>query len=262
MKRIILCSLAAILLSGCATSGYKQFYQPYADQSTLAGLVLLKDGESPSIWRTEDLPSEVKKGISKGYKIIGQSSFNGALEGNNGIIAQAKAVKATHVVISSSFSETRTITTPLVMPTTSTTYNSGTVSSGYRAANYSGTSTTYGSTVVPMTTQQNRYEQVGVFMAKSITKPRFGVFLEELSPRVRAEMQRNTGALIIIVVEDTPAFDADILEGDVIVAINEFQVTSPSKALELMDKAPSGKPAKFTVLRNGQSKDFVVTPRF
>jgi serine protease Do len=262
MKTIAICSLVALILSGCAQSGYKQFYQNRSDPATLAGLALLKDGETPSIWRTEDLRGEVKKGLSKGYKIIGQSSFNGAMEGNNGVIAQAKAVRATHVVLASQFAETRTITTPLVMPTTSTTYNSGTVSSGYRAANYSGTSTTYGSTVVPMTTQQNRYEQTAVFMAKSITKPKLGVILDELDARTRTEIQRNTGALISIVIEDTPAFNADILEGDVIIAINDFSVLSPTRAIELMDNAPDGKPMKITVLRNGQYKDFSVTPRF
>ena len=159
-----------------------------ADAPALSKLALLPDGTTSKVIYTENFTAEVRNAISRGYHIIGESNFNGKKEGPDGAIEQAKAIKAKHILIVNKFAESQTITAPLILPTTSTTYNSGTVSSGYRSANCSGTSTTYCSAVTPITSTVDRYDQIAVYFAKSLVKPRIGVFLEDMTPALRSEI--------------------------------------------------------------------------
>ncbi len=56
---------------------------------------------------------------------------------------------------------------------------------------------------------------------------RLGVNSVPLPDEVRSKLQRNTGVHVPIVVRGTTAFKSNVLEGDVIVAINGADVTDP-----------------------------------
>lgn len=251
--RIIILSLAFIL-SGCA-SGYQKFYKPYADAKTLPDVQTLSPNDTPKIFASDDLARDVRIARSKGYIVVGESSFNGERESERGMVQQAQQNGAVMVLFSSKFAGTRTITTPLFLPNNKTTYSSGTVNGTGGSANYSGTSTTYGTTVVPLTTEQQRYNQAAVYFVKSTRKPRVGLVALDLTPELRKNLERNTGVIVDIVREESPAFIANVLPGDVIIEINGATVINSKHAYELL-QAASPPQGRFTlkIIRNGTER--------
>ena len=92
---------------------------------------------------------------------------------------------------------------------------------------------TFSTTVVPTTV--SIYEHHATFWRK--TKPKiFGAIMSELPPELRAKLQRNTGAYVTHVVNGTPAFRANIMRGDVIVAIAGVEITSIQEARSVLEK--------------------------
>ncbi len=258
-----------VVLTGCAQNGYSKFYQPYFDPHSpppaLAGdIKLLDQNETPQIFTSNDISRDVLIARSKHWMPIGYASFNGAMGTQEQVLSEARSLGASMVLVSSQFTENRTITTPLFIPNNQTTYYNGTttgqVYGNYgNSANYNsnttGTATTYGTTVVPLTSVQSRYDQQAVFFVRYTKKLRFGVNVAPLPPELRAKYERNTGALVELVVEDTPAFSANILPNDVIIEIDGKAVESAPQALALMhDTQPANGLSIWKILRNGIEK--------
>src|SRR5690606_12764289 len=121
-------SLAAIL-TGCATSGYQQFYKESASLDSLPNPVLLKEDELPQIYGTDDFDRDIETLRSKRYAVLGVSSFNGSLENEKKAMEQASRIGATLVLVQSKYTNTQTTTSTLFIPTTNVSYTSGTANS-------------------------------------------------------------------------------------------------------------------------------------
>lgn len=273
MRKLFAC-LAVVMLASCA-GGFQQFYNPFVDARKLSNVQLLGSNEDPAIYSTNDMKRDVLAARSKGYIPIGYASFNGAMGTRSQVVQQARNVGAVMVLVSSQYTGTRQITTPLFVPNNQTTYynsittgqTNGSVYSGYGSANYSGnfngmtsgTATTYGTTVVPMTTYQQRYDQSAVFFVKSTIKPRFGLFINDLTPELRDKYQRNTGVLVVAIAEESPAFIANILPGDLIIEISGTQVVDAKQATELLKSVlPNGGSCPLKIIRDGTEKTIAV----
>jgi len=220
MKHIISIMLLLFIVSGCKTTGYNQFYQPNFDIDSMASVDRLKSNETPKIFASNDLNTDIKILKAKRYLVVGTSSFNGPYEDTEGAIEQAKDIGATVVLIKSEFTNTESITVPFLLPTSSTTYSSGNAYLGNTYGQYSGETKTYGKTVVPINKKQSRYDQAAVYFAKSNQKMKFGFGLKELPANLKNDLERNSGLLVDIVYENTPAFMANVLVGDVIISID------------------------------------------
>lgn len=256
--RTFIAILTALAMVGCA-SGYQQFYKPYVDAGTLNDVELLKPDEEPKVYGTNDFDRDTKALRSKQYVPVGYSSFNGKYEDESNVKAQAKRIGATVILVNSKYTNTQTTTSHLFLPNSSTTYHSGSVYSGGASGGYSGTSTTYGNTVVPITTHQMRYDQTAVFFVKSTKKPRFGVSLKNLSDDQRRALERNTGAIVDVVVEGSPAFFSNVLPGDILIKVNDSNVMDAKHASELMQGVSSAtSSAVFTVIRNGKEQTITI----
>ena len=246
--------LMLLALCGCATSGYKKFYRPDCDISQLKDVEFLAENEEPHVVQVDprEVKTAIKSFLAKGYQRIGYSDFNGGYEDLSNVKAQAKRLKAVAALVWWKYTDTQTATVPLYMPTSQTTYETGTITAGNTYGTYNGSSTTYGSTVVPVTTQQRRFDQSAVFFVKSTWKYRFGVQVADLTPDMRTSLGRNTGAVVDTVIEKTPAFYANILEGDVIVAVDENAVRDKEEATKAMlSVPPQAKSSVLTILRKG-----------
>jgi len=245
--------LAAVLLTGCAaTNNYEKYYKP-KDITRLTNVEYLKENQEPQII---EVPVNALEQTNltlqgKGYVPISSSDFNGEFQDVSFAKAQAKRVKAVLVLVASKYTNTETSTRPLFLPNNQLTYGSGIVNN----RSYSGTSTTYGSTVVPITTNHRRYDQGAIYYVKNTKKLRFGVLLAELTPEIRKALQRNTGSLVNVVVDGSPAFYANVLVGDVIIELEGKPVRSPQEALTaLLSVDPKADHAIIKVLRNGAEK--------
>ncbi len=263
--------IAVAFISGCATSGYSNpdFYTEFVDAKTLPSeqYELLKPGEEPRLVKTDDGDRDVKMLEAKGYRPIGQTLFNGVYETNQNAVDRAKKLGAVLVLIGSEYTNTETRSGALVMPNTQTSLNTGSVSAygmntGHVSGTYSGTTTTYGSTAVPYSVSKQRFDQQAMYFVKlkNIDKMRFGVNVSELSPEHRTQIGRNTGALLGIVFEGTPAYYANVMSGDILLAIDAEVVRDAQHALKLIGSYPeTNKFALFTVFRNGKEQDIEIT---
>jgi len=88
-----------------------------------------------------------------------------------------------------------------------------------------------------------------------------GVQIEQVSQQKASDLKLSeaSGALITYVDQDGPACKAGLKSNDVIIAFNGSQVQNPEQLSELIHSAAAGKPAKVTVVRDGQKKDIDVT---
>ena len=114
--KILLSIIAILVLSGCAQSGYNQFYTPYVDANTLPNVQLLQPNEEPKVISSSNVDQDIKRLRAKMYLPIGYSSFNGAYEDTKNAVAQAKKIGATVVVTNSEFTDTQTSTSALILP--------------------------------------------------------------------------------------------------------------------------------------------------
>jgi serine protease Do len=265
MRSIIV--LCLVVLTGCH-NGYRDFYHPNFDPKTppvpAADLKYLDQNEKPQIFSTNNLQRDVKIARSKYWFPVGYSSFNGEMGTQGQLLSQAQALGAPMVLVTSQFTENRTITTPLFIPNNQTTYYNGTTNgqvygnSGYNAnynSNTTGTATTYGTTVVPMTSVQSRYDQTAVFFVRFVKKFKFGLVVNNLTPELRTKYERNTGALVDIVYENTPAFTANILPGDIVTEIDGKTILDGFQAMVVMrDTQPANGLSTLKILRNGTEK--------
>lgn len=264
----------AVLLTSCAQSGYKKFYHPYIDAKKTSNVVLLEQGEEPKIYGTDNFKRDIHILRSKNYLPVGYSSFNGKYEDKSNIISQARSIGATIVLVKSKYTNTQTNTSTLFLPDNRTTYHSGTgrantsynsAYSGYLGssstnASYSGTSTTYGTKAVPITSHQRRYDQSAFYLVKSTKKYKYGISPKDLTPELRKELQRNTGVLIDVVFEGTPAFYSNVLAGDVLIAIGGMPVHDKEHTGSVIKRLdPNAASTVFTVIRNGKEKNITIT---
>ncbi|MBW8874966.1 MAG: PDZ domain-containing protein [Acidobacteria bacterium] len=76
-----------------------------------------------------------------------------------------------------------------------------------------------------------------------------GLFLDLIPSELRARLSRNTGAYVLAVEDETPAFFANIVSGDIIIAVNGTEVRTPAELTALVEhRGPA--PLKLRVLRN------------
>jgi hypothetical protein len=223
-----LCVLIAAFLQGCATP-YAQFYQDRSGGVDVAknDSFIIQSG-APRLIRGASLEEDFVRMHEDGYSLLGISTFNAAQVNENGAIDQAKKVQASIVIVYSKYSGTVSGVMPMTTPNnrTSTTNLTGTAygsSGGY--ANYSGvaTTTTYGTQTTYVPYAINRADYFASYWIK-IKPPVFGLLIKPMTQEVIKKIGTNKGVLVDAVIKGSPAFDVDILRGDVLSKMGESYV--------------------------------------
>jgi PDZ domain len=256
--KIFTAVVTSMALIGCA-SGYKEFYKPAqgATREAIASLRAAPPSASPIVDRARPgEPQVILDAYAKrGYVMIGNSSFNsGQPESEDSAVRQARDVGADLVLIlNPSYTGTITSSIPITTPTSTTSYSTGTATAygnrGTVTAYGSGTTTTYGKTTnyIPMTVHRSDYG--AVYFVKQ--KFGLGAFSRDLNDSERQELQTNKGAVIRLVVDATPAFNADLLVGDIVTSIDGVLVAN-SEAFGDLLRERRGKYVTLSLLRRGQ----------
>lgn len=250
--------LISLLFAGCA-SGYKQFYRP-AQGINPERLASIRVGPAPTMPMVEraqptDSQAVLDAYAKRGYLMIGSSMFNsGRNEPEDSAIDQAQKVGADLVLIlDPRYTGSVTSTIPITTPTTSTSYSTGSATAygtGQPVTVYgSGTTTTYGTqtTYVPMTVHRSDYGAVFFIKRRYL----LGVLPRDLSDSERRELQSNKGVVVRLVVDNTPACNADILVGDIITTVDGVPVLN-SNSLGDIQRERRGKRVVISILRGGQ----------
>ena len=262
MGNILPASLAAVviatLLSGCV-SGYTTFYKPSAG-ATPEVIAAKRAAPPPAIPIVERAqPSDAQTILDayakRGYAMIGNAMFNtGRPETEDSAIRQAQTVGADLVLIlNPKYTGTITSNIPITTPTTTTSYSTGTATAygagGLVTAYGSGTTTTYGTTTNYIPIAINRSDYGAVFFVKQ--KLGLGLFTRDLNDSERQQLQTNKGAVVRVVVDETPAFNADLLVGDIIVAVDRISISGTKMFNDIL-RDRVGKPVSLSLIRRGQ----------
>jgi len=159
---VLVVTATAILLAACVNN-FKQNYRPFVDTATTPGLVLLTEGATPIVTKSDDVQQEVNRAQTNGYIVVGEAEFNGELQSVSNLIEQAKAVKATLVIYTNRYTDTETVTSTKYVPVDTTTRTSG----RHGGRRYDETSTTSELVPVPEITQVRNFDQRAVFLVKA-----------------------------------------------------------------------------------------------
>lgn len=217
-------------LIGCV-SGYQQFYKPVANLTpeALDNIRATPAPIEPVVLHQASFPTELE--ISKaGYIVLGYSWFNsGRSETDAGAIEQAKTLRADAVVIiNPQHTGSTSSAIPITTPTTSTAYTSSTAtaygSGGSATAYGNSTTTTYGSQTnyIPITT--HLYNYGAIYLVKF--RYALGLTHRPLNDDERVQLQSNRGVSVTSIIDGSPAFNADILPGDIITNINDERIST------------------------------------
>lgn len=237
MPRLLRSVVLAFALGGCANP-VAQFYQGMTDVRSHARYDASETGVR--IYPSDDLARDERELFRRGYARIGQASFNASDSAvSEAQVREQAAVVGAHVVlVASRQSHTAAGATPVAIPTTSTAYSTGMATAvgrtGTATAFGSGTTTTRGSQLV-MVPYSVRYLDFGIlFFAKQ--KQRVGIFPVPLDDETRRRLESNAGMRVEAVAEGSPAFDANVLPGDILLSIAGEPVSSLDGYLSIVKK--------------------------
>lgn len=270
MKKLLIIVFVTSLLLGCVNPYQKYYFELPSAKATIQNrrAILLSEGEEPKIFRgSSDKTKDAQVMMENGYFPIGFSCFNASRIKKSDIISEAKNLRACAVVVYAKYTNTISGVAPLLWPTiqTSTTSLSGTIlGSGGGGANLfgSGQTITYGTQVLSVPYNVTRYDFAAVYFIR--VKPEvLGIIPKPLSPELRQKIGSNKGVLVFAVVKDSPAFRADILEGDIIKRIGDIEVTGDAKNSDEIIQKYAGKKVTILLIRDGNeiTKEVQCNPR-
>lgn len=250
MKKSIL--ILALLVSACANP-YFQFYKGRTDAQLQPDYI--PSTEDLKIYSTNDFERDVKALMRKGFVPVGESSFNAGAASvtDTQLREQAKKIGAHVVLLSSQFTHSVSSAIPLTVPSTTTSYSSASATAygpgGPVTAYGTGTTTTFATqtTYIPYTV--NRADFNAVYFVKM--KTRIGFFAEPLDDEMRKRLEKNSGVRVGVVVEGSPAFEADILPDDILISFGAHTVKSVDHYQELLLNF-TGESVELLIYRNGR----------
>lgn len=245
-RLLTLCCLLA--LTACANP-YAEHYValdpgPRALPAALSGL-----RPEVRVLPSGSATAENRAMLRRGFVMIGQSQFSGTEAARSAAQAQGQAVGAQVVLLSQEYESTRRGLTPVeeqVMTPVRRTYIDR---DGARRTGYVWTRSTVTRYEPTLYTQ---YTLTATYWVKA--RPGgLGVAVQDPSEDTRRTNQTNRGAEVFAVVAASPAFSADVLEGDLITAVDGQPVDTPED-LTAREAALSGRSGVVIELRrDGQA---------
>lgn len=269
---LILVVVFPFLMTGCVSPNYyTQFYRDALPSAGTNAAILLPYSGQTRIVTATNPTNDYNQLVRAGYMPLGESFFqaSGSIEPSS-MMFQAKKVGADVVLCQSLYLGSYQGAMPLLQyhpGTAATTYSSGTMNANaygsggfaYGTGNYYGSSTTttpgtFSTQVVPVT--MSRYQYEAIFWRKR-KPPILGVQTIPLTDEVRKKLERNTGVLVSGLYDDSPAFRANLLEGDAILSFAGEDIILPT---DLGDKISlhRGQKVDIEIWRNGELKTISV----
>jgi len=273
IQRVTITAAALLVASGCHTNGFEKYYSPLPGSETTKNSPWIEHSTAePKVYTySEDPKSDNLRAAEDGYIMVGSSSFYGPTKNMTKaqLRDEAKRVGASLVLVHSQYKDTLSGVVPWTVqnpPQVSTFNTTGTLSAygtgGYSTGTYSGQSTMTspgGSTTYAIPYSVSRNDVVATFWVRQDpSKIRLGVNTVPLPEDMRTKLQRNTGVVAAAVIRGTPAFNANILRGDVILKIGGENVIDPRGFSEQLTKF-EGQTVNIELLRGETTKTIAVT---
>lgn len=189
--------------------------------------------ETPHLYATQQPDADALDLERRAYLLVGYLAVNGRTIPPATITAKAKSVGAEVVLVSTKPGADR------VEYQSVTRYSGGGAAVGFSTANiygnggsFNGTGTTVtalpGQTSTQMVPYAERtFDTQLLFFRKRRVGP-FGLNLELIPVELRQSLGRNTGAYVVAVEDESPAFMANVVPGDIVISAGGESVRTPS----------------------------------
>lgn len=252
MRRI---ALVALLISAqpASANDWEKFFVAVQQEGAIDA------ASSPEVLPSSgDVEKDLEAMYRKGFVPVGYSSFNASNSKTKDGERLAAKLHARYMIVATRLASSQSAVLPLTLPHNTTSHTSGTASAygsgGYAQGTYSGTTTTYGTqtTFIPYTI--NRFDKMAVYF-KEIPRKGAGLKIRDLSPQEMATLGTRHALAVQFVRDGSPAYDADIFPGDIIVQVNG----EPVDVGRWRTAINGPQPMKVKVIRAGAAKDIMLT---
>jgi hypothetical protein len=249
----------ALLAAGCGNPYRKNYVSTVNKWPLNTPSRILPPSGAPKLLTSTDTKADALSMLENGYLMVGRASFRDSRIDEEQALEQAGKVGAAAVMVNNKFISTLTESVPVgewipdkyIRTTERSILQEGSATPQV----YERESTTviegeYRTRYVNQNTDVYDYE--ATFWAKS-KPPVFGVFVRELDDAAKAAIQSNKGVIVKAVVKDSPAFDSDILRGDVLVGLGGEEIRHPDQFFDLVARN-GGKTVTVSLFRSNQKK--------
>ena len=251
---------AALLLGSGCVSGYQRAYRP-AERITaqdVAGTRVAPPLAVPQLERADAKDGETARDacLRRGYALLGSALFvSGREQDDDQAVRQGATLGADLVlVLQPRYLGAETMATPVTVafrPYPFRPYPYG-MAPGPDVGFAYGPWEPYAYPAQVI----ERWEHAAYFFYRC--RYPLGVLVREPSDAERQRFQTNRGAVVRVVVDGTPAFNADILPGDLLTALDGVALADPA-AFDAAIAAHPGAPVTLTLKRNGETLEKRVT---
>jgi hypothetical protein len=254
-------SCAMLVLAGCVTNPYRITYStaisnkaPMGEPSSLQ----MSTGQPAQLLTSTDLRADAIKMLEKGYKPMGHSKFRGQFVDARLALQQATDVGADVVMVMQKYVSTDTSSvavtdwTPdrrvVVRERSQAAGPNTNASQDFTRESLTIIEGEYQTHYVPLTVET--YDQSALYWQK-VQAPILGVLGSDLEDADRTAQQSNKGILVRAVVNNSPAFLADVFRGDIIRKLGDHEVLGPNDFFEQV-QVLAGKTTELEIWRKGQ----------
>ena len=217
MKIVRLLHFVVMLpICGCLTNYYEQYYVDTEGW----GKVTPSSSDQSIELRIATTEEDVLSLIEDGYVPIGHSSFTGPYTPMSLAVDTAEKHGASLALLDIRYKQTKQYTSVMFLPSYSSSYSHGTVSTSHGHGSYSGTTTTTTLNAVPVQREVEIYSHDAMFFRKIDTSGLYGVklFVPKRLPTEKADEQIQVRVMAVF--HGTQAERDGIRRGQIIKSVN------------------------------------------
>jgi hypothetical protein len=204
-----------------------------------------------------NIDADVEAMWKRGFAPIGYTSFSTG----NGKISDAqrlaKKLRARYYIALTELTSSSVTNVPLTLPNSTTSTTNGNFSTtgtlGYNSGTYTGTTTTYGTQTTYFPVRVNRYDKLGIYFAE-VPRTGTGIRPRDLTKDEISKFETQRGFGVLYIRDGSPAYNANILPGDVVVKVNG----APADLQVWMAAVKSDAPMKVSLFRNGEPREIIL----
>ena len=254
----ISCAVFIFFSAGCGNPYKKNYLSTLQKWPSAVSDSILKPVGPPQLLTSDNMKNDAKSMLETGFVLLGRAKFQEEKLDESMALQQAQAIGAWVVLVSNKYVGTETQSVPIGEwtpdQTTTTTENVQIQRDPNKPPvdiQRQVTQTTPGQlqiTYVPVSVDY--YDYSATFWAKAKPSP-IGVLVQPLTVVLKKTYQTNKGVVVKIVVQKSPAYNANVLEGDVLVSLAGEDIETPDQFFDLISRN-AGKTVDLNLIRNGQ----------
>ena len=244
----------ALFMTFAATAAHANDWEKFYRPIEASGSLIPATQEPEIITSAGDAEQDLETMWRRGFAPIGSSFFNSPNPKTGDALRIAKKPNTRYILLQTRLVSSSTSAVPLTMPNTTTSVTNGRASvngsGGYASGTYSGTTTTYGSQTTYLPITINRFDKMAVYFGE-VPKRGLGVMTRELTSEEMALVDTRRAIVVRFVRDESPAYLADLLPGDILTQVNG----EPFDQAKLAQAAIPGNSIKIHLFRRGQQRD-------